>query len=102
MPSITWIVSRHRGALEFLAQSGFVGRECAHLNVDDVKPNDIVIGTLPMPMVAKLCTRGVHYWHLSVPLTPADRGRELSVQRLRALGVRVERFEVRRLTHDGE
>lgn len=96
----TWIVSRHPGAYKFLAEKGFTGKKCAHLKPQDVKPGDIVVGTLPLYLAAALCARGIEYWHLTIPLDRADRGRGLTVERMKSLDARVERFDVRKLLDD--
>lgn len=90
----TWIISRHPGALQLLAELGIYGLCCAHLDIDHVVAGDVVIGTLPVHLIAKLCERDIEYWHISLNLRAIDRGQELTVDQMKALGVRIERFKV--------
>ncbi len=90
----TWIVTRHPGAVEFLAQLGFEGEVVAHLDVRALRSGDRVVGTIPLQIAAQLIQRGIRYWHLCVPLTPADRGRELSAERLAELCAQVRCYNV--------
>lgn len=93
----TWIISRHPGAQTFLADLGVTGKRLTHLNVEDVRAGDVVIGTLPLPMIAELCQRDVEYWHISLNVNAADRGKELSACQMKARGVRIERFHALRV-----
>ncbi len=93
----TWFVSRHRGALAWAGQEGMhVDRQVEHLDTGDVQPGDIVIGSLPVQMAAEVCERGGRYFHLSLDLPQALRGRELSAEEMRACKARLEEFCIRR------
>lgn len=89
----TWLVSRHPGAFAWLARRGYsVGRRVAHLDPERVRSGDVVIGTLPVPLVAAIVARGARYYHLTVPVPAQLRGRELSAADLERLGARLERY----------
>lgn len=92
----TWFVNRHPGALQWMQQHG-PAFDChvAHLDPADVQRGDSVIGTLPIHLAAQVCERGASYWHLTLLVPEAARGRELSAQELQALGATVQQFEVR-------
>lgn len=91
----TWFISRHPGALEWMAEHGpAFDRHVAHLDAAQVQRGDTVIGTLPVNLVAAVCARGAHYWHLSLALPEELRGRELSVDELEVSGANLERFKV--------
>lgn len=92
---VTWMVTRHPGALQWLQAQGLQGRCVPHLDPQQVGPGDRVIGTLPLHLVAAICERGAHYLHLSLDLTPELRGKELSAEQLGACGARLEAFTVR-------
>ena len=96
VPSVTWIVTRHAGALEWLRKQGWAGTSVAHLELQRVKPGDRVVGTLPLHLAAAVCEQGGRYFHLSLDVTPELRGRELSAGQMRDCGARLEAFEVRR------
>lgn len=94
----TWVVSRHPGALTWLQHRGFKNyHQVAHLDPTVPQPGDVVVGNVPVPLIAALTERDIAYYHLTVPLTLERRGAELSCEELDHLGARLERFEVRRL-----
>ena len=98
----TYFISRHPGALAWAAEEGLgVDQVIDHLDPDIIQPGDILIGTLPVNLAAVVCERGGRYLNLSLDLPPELRGRELSVEQMRACGARVEEYQVRRLDPDG-
>lgn len=79
-------VSRHPGAVAW-ARRHLPGFEpCGHLDPDALEAADVVAGNLPVPLVAALTARGVHYARLIVPVSAAERGRELPVDELERRG----------------
>ena len=91
----TLFVSRHPGAREWAAKEGVaVDAVIAHLDPDTVQPGDVVVGTLPIHLAARVCARGGRYLHLSLELPPEWRGRELSAADLRRCGARLEGYRV--------
>lgn len=96
-----WFVSRHTGAHDWLAARGLtVDRQIAHLDLQQVAPGDLVIGTLPINLVAALCARGARYVHLALELPAEARGRELSAAELDRFGARLTCYDVRELPCD--
>ena len=90
-----YFISRHPGACEWAAGEGIaVDRVLAHFDPDGVQPGDVVLGTLPIHLVARVCARGGRYLHLSLEIPPEWRGRELSAADLRACGARLEAYRV--------
>jgi CRISPR-associated protein Csx16 len=93
----TWFISRHPGALNWMQRSGIgFDRHVAHIDLQQIDAGDKVIGSLPVNLAAEVCARGAEYWHLSLQLTPGDRGRELSAEELTRFGAVLERFEIGR------
>ncbi|MBK8964195.1 MAG: CRISPR-associated protein Csx16 [Candidatus Competibacteraceae bacterium] len=91
----TFFISRHPGALDWAAEEGIVvDRRLAHLDAETVQPGDVVIGTLPVNLAARVCERGGRYLHLSLELPSDWRGRELSAADLRQIGARVREYRV--------
>ena len=91
----TFFVSRHPGALDWAAGEGVaVDQAIAHLDPEIIQPGDVVIGTLPIHLAARVCERGGRYLHLSLELPPEQRGRELSAAELRRFGARLEEYRV--------
>lgn len=68
----------------------------ADFNPEVVQPGDIVIGTLPAQLVARICELGGRYWHLTLDLPAELRGRELSAEDMRRCGARIEEFFIQR------
>lgn len=65
-----------------------------HLDLAQVQPGDIVIGSLPVNLAAQVCAGGAAYFHLTLELSAELRGKELSADDLESLGARVEAFGV--------
>ncbi len=91
----TLFISRHPGALDWATGEGIaVDARLAHLDPETIQPGDVVIGTLPIHLAARVCERGGRYLHLSLELPPEQRGRELSAADLRRFGARLEEYRV--------
>ena len=91
----TLFVSRHPGALDWAAEEGVtVDVLLAHLDPETIQPGDVVIGTLPIHLAARVCERGGRYLHLSLELPPDWRGRELTAADLRRFEARLEEYRV--------
>ena len=92
----TWFVSRHPGAIEWAAQQGLrVDRQVSHLEPDQVRAGDTVIGTLPIHLAAAVCDQGARFYNLSLDLPVQWRGRELSAAELHQCNARLEQFDIR-------
>ena len=90
-----WFITRHAGAVEWAHRHGLsIDRHIVHLDPADVRPGDLVIGTLPVNLAAEVCARGARYLNLSLDLPPEARGRELSADDLERYGARLEEFTV--------
>jgi CRISPR-associated protein Csx16 len=93
----TYFVSRHPAAIDWAVEEGIhVDAFVAHLDPDDIRDGDTLIGSLPVNLAAQVCERGARYLHLSLELTPELRGRELTVEEMRACGARLQAFRVER------
>lgn len=88
-----FFVSRHPGAIEWASRHGIVGAELVpHFDPEDVEPGDVVIGTLPINLVAEVNRRGGTYQHLSMDLPSDARGKELTADDMDQYGARLETF----------
>jgi CRISPR-associated protein Csx16 len=91
----TWFVSRHAGAVAWAAAQGIhVDRLVAHLDLQDIQPQDRILGTLPVYLAAQVCAKGAEYWHLSLEIPAHLRGAELSAEQMNVLGACLQRFAV--------
>ncbi len=96
----TYFITRHPGASDWADEEGFkVDALIAHLDPETIQPNDMVIGTLPIHLAARVCERGGRYLHLSLEIPPDWRGQELSSADLRRFGARLEEYRVTRITN---
>ncbi len=91
----TSFISRHPGAREWAAEEGIVvDQVIAHFDPATIQPGDVVIGTLPVNLAARVCQQGGRYLHLSLELPADRRGQELSAADLRRFGARLEEFRI--------
>lgn len=89
-----FFVTRHRGAITWAVRHGLRARKVEMANFDPaiVAPGDVVMGTLPVHLIAEVNRRGGHYWHLTMDLPEALRGRELTADEMDACGARLDEF----------
>lgn len=93
-----YVVSRHSGALQWLARQGLkVDKHIAHLEDETLQPGDRVIGTLPLQLACNVCEQGAEYWHLSLDIPALWRGNELSADQMEDCNARLEAFHIQRL-----
>ncbi|MDF1589025.1 MAG: CRISPR-associated protein Csx16 [Gammaproteobacteria bacterium] len=83
-----YLISRHPGAVEWLQQK--IREPTTHIRhlerLEVIAKGDIVIGTMPINLVADICRRGARYLHLQLDLPEQLRGQELSADMLNELG----------------
>lgn len=90
-----YFVSRHPGAIAWAhARKVVVDAWVDHLDPSQVGEGDIVIGNLPIHIVADVCARGATYQHLQFDVYRQLRGRELAADDLDALGARLVGYRV--------
>jgi CRISPR-associated protein Csx16 len=94
----TYFVTRHPGAVEWAARQGLsVDEVLAHLDPEAIQAGDVVVGTLPIHLAARVCERGGRYFNLSLDMPPDARGRELTADDLERYGARLEEYRIARL-----
>ena len=95
----TYFISRHQRAKDWAKQQGIeVDRVQSHLNMEDIQPEDTVIGTLPIHLVAELCKRGAYYYHLILNLPEHLRGKELSVADMQEAGANLKQYTAEKIS----
>ena len=92
-----YFVTRHQGAVEWARNQGIDAQHLSHLDPETIKPGDVVLGTLPVSIVAEICAKGAHYLHLSLKTPPIQRGQELTAKDMDDLGAELIEYEVRRV-----
>jgi CRISPR-associated protein Csx16 len=92
----TYFITRHTGALAWakLHDVAFDVHLEHLIDLGNLQVGDVIIGTLPIQMVAKLNDCGVRYVHLSLDIPPAWRGRELTADELRECRASLQEFQV--------
>ena len=96
--STTWFVGRHAGSAEWIrTQNVNIDKYVEHLDEHHwPNPGDMVIGTLPVHIVASLNQQGVRFIHLKLNTTSSNRGEEMSATDLQRLApVLVEYLVIR-------
>lgn len=89
----TYFISRHAGAVAWANSQGFhVDQQLAHFDVSIVQAGDVVLGTLPVNLIAEVNARGGRYFHLTLELPAELRGKELTVADMQAYGARLEAY----------
>ena len=84
------LVSRHAGAIEWVKRQGIVvDRQVSHYDPESAQNGDIIIGTLPVHHIARICELGAHYLHLEIHIPEQLRGKELSADMLEQLGAQL-------------
>ncbi|MDR1686530.1 MAG: CRISPR-associated protein Csx16 [Desulfovibrio sp.] len=90
-----WFVSRHNGAIEWAKRRKLpVDRWVTHLDADEIRNGDIVMGTLPLGSAADICNRGAAFYTLDFQTAEMQRGRELTADDLSAAGAALQRYTV--------
>jgi CRISPR-associated protein Csx16 len=96
--SRTYFVTRHAGAVEWAVRQGIaVDRTVEHLDPAEVRPGDMVLGTLPVHLVAEVCARGARYLHLVLELPLESRGLELTPEEMARCRARLVEYRVERI-----
>jgi CRISPR-associated protein Csx16 len=70
-------------------------RHTMHLDMGSIHPGDVVIGSLPVNLVAEVCARGATYRHLSLQIDAANRGQELSADELDDYDATLTTYEIK-------
>lgn len=98
-----YIITRHGGAQQWINQqieagsyaqfSGQASQHLTHLASDVVlQHGDIVIGNLPVGMIATFNKNGVRYFHLDITIPAELRGKELELEQLIQLGATLQEY----------
>jgi CRISPR-associated protein Csx16 len=97
----TLLISRHPSAIAWVKSKLSVDEVLTHLTDDDLiklTPDHTVIGTLPIHLAAAVCDTGATFIYLSLDTPPELRGQELTIEQMNALGARLERYHLEKLS----
>ena len=96
-----WIVTRHKGALDWLARRGITGEAVTHLDAAGLRRGDAAIGNLPMHVAAAVCAKGARFLTIELDLPAEARGRELSAEEMETYGASLVEYRVERAREKG-
>ena len=96
-----YVVSRHMAARDFILDRGFFGSVILidHFSKEDLellKPDDIVVGNLPVQLVASICQTGAKFYALVLDLPLEARGKELTLLDMYKYKARLESYYAER------
>lgn len=102
----TYFVSRHDEAVlwtQIMSRLGklpfVIDRYIADLDPAMLRRGDVVIGTLPLHLIAQLDERGIAFRALDLNIPAEWRGQELTPTQMAKCGARLTRYQVKRLEH---
>lgn len=93
----TYFITRHQGAKDWAARQGFDAEIISHFDTKIVEKGDIVLGTLPVNLIAEICERKGSYHHLVINIPAELRGVEMTADKMEELGATLEEFIVIRV-----
>jgi putative CRISPR-associated protein (TIGR02620 family) len=89
----TFIVTRHAGAIRWLNSSGITGEiisQWTDERTNQLVPGDLVVGVLPLPLIADVIRTGARFGLLILPaIAFSQRGQELSPEEMEHAGANV-------------
>lgn len=95
-----FLVTRHVQTLEWIVRQGIDVAAVHHIDPSRINVGDVVVGTLPVHLVAELNNRGARYLHLELHLPESDRGRELNEDDLDRFGARLVEYHATKVTQN--
>ena len=92
----TWFISRHQGAIDWIKQQPewHIDRFVTHLDPQEIRAGDIVLGTLPIHIAADICARGAAFYFLQLPQEAEKRGSEYTAQQMADMGCTLRRYHI--------
>lgn len=101
----TYIITRHVGAVEWMRRhhpdlmrgATEIMPHADRAFFDKLEPGDVVVGVLPLPLIAEVCKKGAAFYALNISLPQSMRGMELSADDMERLGASIRRYEVKEL-----
>ena len=93
-----YFVSRHAGAVDWARDQGIEATLIEHLDPTLIKAGDMVLGTLPIHLVAAITAKGARYLHLELEVPLAQRGEPLSASAMVRYGAKLVEYRAERIT----
>ena len=87
------IITRHKGAVEWIKSRGFDGIVVEHLLEESIEEGVTYIGVLPIQMIEKILKAGSQFVLLSLPAVAfSERGQELTPQEMSNAGATLSKI----------
>jgi len=84
------IVTRHKGAIQWLKRRGFRGGILSHLDPDKIQDGETIVGVLPITLVKQLLDKQCTVYILQLPNVPQKlRGQELTPEMMDRFGAKL-------------
>ncbi|ADP71124.1 CRISPR-associated protein, VVA1548 family [Rhodomicrobium vannielii ATCC 17100] len=96
----TYFVTRHEGAIDWALRKGIEAQLVTHLDPSKIEKGDVVLGTLPVQIIAQINERGARYLHLEMSLPADQRGIALTADDMERLGAQLIEYEARRISEN--
>lgn len=94
----TYIITRHMGSVQWIKNNLPNPQDKTivqpHLDPNIIHPGDMVIGVLPLHIIADIGTKGADFYSLDITCPPELRGRELDLQTLEDLHPKLTKYRV--------
>jgi len=88
------IVSRHKGAIEWLRSKKIEGEVIEHLSTEDLTGNERIYGVLPLPLIKEAMDKGCEVNILVLPaIAFGQRGQELTPEEMDKAGAKILRVK---------
>lgn len=95
-----FIVTRHSGSVPVISDMLSLDSEPvvkSHWTAEDtdsLQPGDVVVGIMPIHIVAQICAKGGRFFNFTLNLPPELRGKELSREQIEDLNPQLQEFFV--------
>jgi len=95
------LVSRHPASVKWIAQKGLrADKVLSHLDdavLQSLQLGDIVVGNLPIQLVAHINQLGARYYHFELNLPPNLRGAELTLEQLAQCHAKLTEYQAKKI-----
>jgi CRISPR-associated protein Csx16 len=91
-----YIVTRHKGAIEWLRTKGYSGEVIPHLDNNKITGGNLYIGVVPVPIIKQILDAGSRFFLLALPdIAFSQRGQDMIPDEMEGAGARL--IEVKRI-----
>jgi len=85
--SNVYIITRHQGSVEWLNSKGIYGEVLSHLEEDQIRPDSLYIGVLPVPLIKQVLDANSRFFLLVLPdITMSQRSADLCAEEVNKTG----------------